>query len=331
MWRGSERLIRVSALLAALCVLALAGCTRPTTFSVSGKAMGTTWQATLVTDGSTLPAHRVQDIIQQRLDELEAIFTNWRPESAVSRFNTSTSMDWQPVPRELAEVVSFAQQVSQETGGAFDVTICPLIDLWGFGAKGRITTPPSPERVAEVKASCGWQKLAVKMDPPSLRKAEPTLQINVSALVEGYAVDDLARKLSALNLKGFLLDMGGEIFAHGVRAEGQPWQVGVQQPDPDADKGTIMGTMELQGQALATSGTYRQFFQSGGQPYAHVLDARTGMPVTHEIVSVSVVSDRCFTADTWATALLAMRPDEARSTAVRLGIDALMLARPEGL
>ncbi len=286
-----------------------------------GRTMGTTWRLVLAR-GDAETARR---LVQARLNELEALFTNWRPDSAVSRFNTSRSTAWQEVPRELAEVVKYAREVSRETGGAFDVTAGPLIDLWGFGAKGRVNAAPGDEAIAMAKQRCGWEKLEVDVgsDPPKLRKTAPDLELNVSALVEGYAVDDVVRRLREAGFPDFLLEVGGELYASGTRWDGQPWEVGVQQPG--LDRREVAGSLPLTDRALATSGTYQQYFESGGQRYAHVLDARTGRPVAHDGVSVSVVHASCLTADAWATALLILGPEEGRKAAERLEIDALII------
>jgi thiamine biosynthesis lipoprotein len=286
--------------------------------------MGTTWDATLC--DSKRSEVDVRNLIQGRLDELEAIFTNWRAESPVSRFNASRNVDWQPVPRELVEVVRFAREISEATDGAFDVTCAPLLDLWGFGAKGHVKTPPSEKAIQEVKAHCGWQKLEFQMNPPTLRKMDPELQINVSALVEGYAGDDLKQRLIDLGITNFLLN-SGEFTAHGQNGQGAPWTVGIQ--EPDAIQGKMVTAIPLTNQAMATSGTYRQFFEFEGVRYPHVLDARTGKPVVHHLPSVSVISDSCLIADGWATALLILGPIEGPALAKKHGISAFFLESKE--
>lgn len=304
------------------CSLTVICCHPTSSIEVSGPTMGTTWHATFAAQ-NIADEKALRELIQSRLDELEAMFSNWRSDSVVSRFNASPSTDWQSVPKELAEVVTFAQELSRETNGAFDVTLSPLIDLWGFGAHGRIKTPPSDQAIAETQSLCGWQKLEARSDPPALRKTEATLQLNVSALVEGYASDDLVHKLRSKGIKNFLLDIGGELYASGNKADGSPWQVGIQQPE--AEKGNIVTTLPLQNQALATSGTYRQYFESAGKHYAHVLDGRTGRPVTYDCASVSVTADSCFKADAWATALLILGSTEGRRLAESLKINAVFL------
>jgi thiamine biosynthesis lipoprotein len=285
----------------------------------SGRTMGTTWHLVLA-KGDTRTA---SEMVQARLDALESIFTNWRVDSAVSRFNASRTTDWQPVPRELAEVMVFAQLLSKETNGAFDVTVSPLIELWGFGVQKASHSIPSDEAIAKEMARVGWQKVEVKQEPPMLRKTQADVEINVAGLVEGYAVDDLVKRLRKAGHTNFLLDVGGELFASGLKPDGSPWQVGVQQPD--AEKGVVTGAVALQDKALSTSGTYQQFFEVNGKRFAHVLDARTGHPVTHSLVSVSVISDSCFEADSWTTALLILGLKEGKETATRMGIDALFI------
>ena len=288
-----------------------------------GPTMGTAWHLLLARGD----ARAASQMVQSRLDELEGMFTNWREDSAVSQFNASRSTDWQPVPRELAEVMVFAQRLSRDTNGAFDVTASPLIELWGFGVKKSTHAIPPDESIAAARARVGWQKVEAKLDPPMLRKTQADVEINVSGLVEGYAVDDLVQRLREAGHTNFLLDVGGELYASGMKPDGTPWQVGVQQPD--AEKGVVTGAVPLQDKALSTSGTYQQFFEVEGKRYAHVLDARTGCPVTHTLVSVSVIADSCFEADSWTTALLILGLKEGKGTAERLGIDALFMEEPD--
>jgi len=313
MRRGSD----LAALLAAALALVVSSCAKEaTSLHLEGKTMGTTWHATVVSDKET--TEDLTSLVQSRLDELEGMFTNWQDTSAVSQFNASTSTGWQPVSQELAEVVAYAQMLSQETQGAFDITASPLIDLWGFGAKGRTENLPDDATVAATKARCGWQKLQVQQEPPMLRKIDDSLQINVSALAEGYAIDDIVRRLRSRSIDNFLLEVGGELYASGAKADGTRWHVGVQQPDED--KGKLASAMPLQNEALATSGTYRQHREYGALSVSHILDARTGRPVNHSLVSVSVTAPSCLTADGWATALLVLGGEEARLLAQQKGL-----------
>lgn len=289
---------------------------------MSGATMGTTWHLKIARPYDKVEARDLLRTFQMRLDDIEARITSWK-DSPVTRFNESQRTDWITVPRELAEMVKFSEELSKETNGAFDVTIAPLVDLWGFGAKGRVAEPPADAAIAEAMKHVGWNKLLVKLDPPGLRKTDPLIQINVSAMADGYAVDELTKLLRKARFKNFLLEVGGAVRAEGVNDEGQPWRVGVQQPF--AKQGEAASTMPLQNRALSTSGVYRQYFEKSGKRYAHLLDARTGRPVDHALISVSVVMGSCFEADGWDTALMILGPVEGRALAAKRGMDAMFL------
>lgn len=299
----------------ALLLLLLCGCSRESPSTVGGRTMGTTWSLR-VHPGSHLPA--VQDL-QQTLDRWESILSHWQPDSAVSRFNASVSTDWLPVPSELVEVVELAQRISANTGHALDITLAPLIDLWGFGSKSRRSTYPSSEEIAAARAVCGWQHLHTRHDPPALRKDIPALRINVSAAAEGWALDHLAQHLGSLGMHDFLLEIGGEVLARGE------WRVGVQ--TPAAPPGETAQTLLLKDQSIATSGVYRQHFMVGGQEYAHILDPRTGSPIAHSLASVSVIHASAALADGYATALLVLGPLEGRAFAEKLGLQVIWFER----
>lgn len=306
-----------------LCGSALAGilaaCSKAPLSEIEGATMGTMWHLKFPAKRDS-PGLRVA--LQARLDEIDSAITNWR-ESPVTRFNRSTSTGWTAVPRELAVMVQFSQRLSAETHGAFDITVAPLVDLWGFGAKGHIQTPPADTAIIAAMQHVGWQKLEVRTEPPALRKSDPLLQINVSAMADGYAVDDLSKILRRAGVKNFLLEIGGAVRAEGVNESGKPWLVGIQQPF--AAQGESTSAIPLQNQSLSTSGGYRQYFEAGDRRYAHVLDARTGRPVEHRLVSVSVMNESCFAADGWDTALLILGPKEGRTLAAEKKIDALFL------
>ena len=287
--------------------LTLTACGRST---FEGRTMGTTWR---LTTAHAAPASVGSDL-QTELDRYEAMFSNWRADSPVSRFNASKSIDWQPVPQEVVEIVQHAKHIADDTNGALDITLGPLIDLWGFGASKHRTAPPTDEEVQKAKNRTGWSQLEWRVDPPALRKKQPGLEINLSSLVEGWVLERLAKQLQG----DFLLEIGGEVLARGFSAEGEPWRVGVQ--TPDAPLGDVMQTLPLSDATLATSGTYRQHFDHQGTSYAHVLDPRTGRPATHRLRAVTVMHENAILADGYATALLVSGPQEGRKMAKRLGL-----------
>lgn len=296
--------------------LLLSGCSREDPpVHLSGHTMGTTWSLRVRSPAEPV---RAGDL-QRQLDAWEAILSHWRPDSPVSRFNASTSTEWIAVPAELVEVVELAQQVGSETGHALDITLAPLIDLWGFGATGKRDTPPTDAEITLTRAHCGWQHLQARHDPPALRKDIPALRINVSAVAEGWALDRLAQKLESKGIRDFLLEIGGEVLARGE------WRVGVQ--TPAAPQGEAAQTLLLKDQAIATSGTYRQHFSTGGKDYAHVLDPRTGRPVEHRLASVSVIHERASQADGLATALLVLGPETGLRLAEKIHLRVVWFER----
>ena len=310
----------------ALCFALVACAPRERELHLSGKTMGTTWHATVVLNGAQISENDLRSMLQHRLDELDTDFTHWRTQCPVTLFNDSHSTDWQAEPRELVELVIFAQTLSRASDGAFDVTIAPLVDLWGFGAKGHVTQPPSKEAIAEAKKHVDWHKLEARLDPPALRKLDPEIQINVAAMADGYAVDELARIMKSRGVTHFLIEVGGAVYAGETNAVDQPWQVGIQHPS--GREGDNAAAVPLKNQAISTSGVYRQFFQSDGKRYAHILDARTGRPVEHDLVSVSVIAPTAFAADGWDTTLLILGPERGRALAAERQLPAYFLAEP---
>ena len=300
----------------AFLLLLLSGCSRDDQpITLGGRTMGTTWSLKLDAASRTIQ----QNDLQQQLDDWEDIISHWRPDSAISRFNASMSTGWIAVPAELVDVVELAQQIGSETDHALDITLAPLIDLWGFGATGRRDTPPTDAEIVAAKAKCGSQHLQIRHDPPALRKDIPDLRINVSAVAEGWAMEHLAQHLESSGATRFLLEIGGEVLARGE------WRVGVQAPS--APPGKTAQTLLLKDQSIATSGVYRQHFSVAGKEYAHILDPRTGRPIEHNLASVSVINTKATQADGFATALLVLGPDAGRRLAEKLGLHVVWFER----
>ncbi|MDP1587903.1 MAG: FAD:protein FMN transferase [Prosthecobacter sp.] len=281
--------------------------------------MGTTWSLQANAKLSTNRFNALHGDLDQQLGAWEAILSHWRPDSALSRFNASPSTDWIAVPIQLVEVVEFAQQIGHETDHALDITLAPLVDLWGFGAKGKRDSPPTESEITAAKTKCGWQHLQVRHDPPALRKTIPDLQINVSAVAEGWALDKIAKHLESKGITNFLLEIGGEVLARGE------WRVGIQAPA--APPGEAAQTLLLKDQSIATSGVYRQNFTTEGKQRSHILDPRTGRPIEHNLASVSVVHSSAAQADGYATALLVLGPGKGREFAQKLGLRVVWFER----
>lgn len=296
-----------------LMLIVLCGCRPSESQSISGKTMGTTWS--LRAEQATA---QTRQLIQSHLDQREAVLSHWRKDSAVSRFNDSRSTDWQPVPRELIQIVELARDIASKTDGALDITLAPLIDLWGFGATGPSKLIPIEAQITEAKTRCGWQHLQTRLDPPALKKDLPDLRINVASVTEGFVIDELITRLKQQGLSDFLLEVGGEVTAIGHAPEGKPWRVGIQ--TPEATPGDALQTLPLSDLCIATSGNYRHHFEKDGQSYSHLIDPRTGRPINHTLTSVSVIHASSALADGYATTLMILGPDRGREIADRLGL-----------
>lgn len=286
---------------------------------LEGKAMGSSWTVQL---GGKAEANMAR-LVGERLEELEQIFSHYRPCSILSQFNRHPDLSWFPVPKELAEVVQLAKSVNTSTRGAFDPTVAPLIDLWGFGPSGRHDSSPSLTAIRASMKHVGLEKVRVRTEPPALMKTDPTVMLNLSAIVEGLAAREIDRLLCAHGSHDHLVNIGGEISARGLSPQGRPWQVGIQHP---SDQGSCT-TLSLADGSVATSGTYRQYFESGSQSFSHIIDPRTGQPVEHRTTSVTVVHADPALADAYATALLVLGSEEGRKLADQLRLNALFLDR----
>ncbi|MBK8038419.1 MAG: FAD:protein FMN transferase [Verrucomicrobiaceae bacterium] len=283
----------------------------------SGKAFGTSWTL------KASAAEVFQKALQTDLDRSESLISHWRADSAVSRFNASTSTDWQSMPSEVIELVQLAKRIADDTDGALDITLAPLIDLWGFGAQGSRQAPPTDAEIEKARQQCGWHLLEIRDQPPALRKRRMEVRINLSAVAEGLALDQLAKRLAAAQVQDFLLEFGGEVLARGRGPDGMPWLVAVQMPESSTHE--PMQALRLENASLATSGTYRQHFEHEGKSYPHVLDPRTGRPVAHALRSVSVKHASAALADGYATALLVLGPEKGRAVAARLKLNVLWM------
>ena len=304
---------------------------------LSGTTMGTTYRVTL--DHRLTEAHLVglRAAIEERLAEIDASMSTYREDSEIARFNASRSTDWIPVAREFAEVVAGAQEISRQTGGAFDITVSPLVDLWGFGMSAReegegerAVPAPTPAQLAAVQARTGYTQLDVRLDPSALRKRTvPELQIDLSGIAKGHAVDEVSALLESRGYTSYLVEIGGEVRAGDPKQDGSSWRVGIEAP---LDDGRMVGeVIALANAALATSGDYRNFYISEGRRYSHLIDPRTGAPVLDSgLASVSIRSATCREADALATALFILGASEARDFAERRKLSAFFFVRQEG-
>ncbi len=310
----------------------------------NGQVMGTTWSAKAFTDHPDMDDQKLKEIIQTRLDKIDLLMSTYKKESELSRFNQTSSTDWFPVSSETAEVVSLALDISRETNGAFDITVGPLVNLWKFGPnKTPLKKLPTLDEIMNIKKTIGWQNLEVRQEPmPALRKKIPNLYVDLSAIAKGFAVDQAAKVLLEEKIDDFMIEVGGEIFCHGmkrpIKEKPSRWILGIEQPTVSENYNVeLYRTVQLSNAALATSGDYHNYRIIHNVRFSHIIDPRTGRPT--EILeedkkdehlhlgSVSVILESCARADAWATAFFVLGTKEGLAIADRLEIPVLFVCR----
>jgi thiamine biosynthesis lipoprotein len=276
--------------------------------------------------GTTAPALRTE--VERILEKIDAAMSTYRPDSDISRFNRVSHTDWFAVSAQTRAVVDEALSVAALTDGAFDVTVGPLVELWGFGAHSGAASMPTEPAIRDAMRTVGALFVEARAQPPAIRKLRPEIELDLSAIAKGFAVDALADHLIARGIKNFLVEIGGELRVRGRTAAGDRWRVAIQKPTGEA--GVAETVMSVEDMAVATSGDYRHFFTRDGERYSHVIDPRTGRPVAHDLVSVTVADSSAMRADALATGLLVLGPQLGRLLAARLTIPALFVSDGPG-
>ncbi|WP_019834413.1 FAD:protein FMN transferase [Sphingomonas sp. PR090111-T3T-6A] len=284
--------------------------------ALAGETMGTTWSVRFARPPHVDP-QALRASIVARLGGLVGEMSHWEAGSLLAWFNRAAAGQWIVLPPDFAQVMAEGLAIAGRSGGAFDPAIGRIVNLWGFGPVAA-PRPPSDDEIDAARALAGWQRLAY--DAPARRLRQPGgVMLDLSGIAKGHAVDVLADLLEASGVRHALVEIGGELAGRGVRPDGDPWWVDLEVP-PGLDVPPLR--IALHGLAVATSGDYRRG--------AHSLDPRTGRPITHGTVSVSVLHDTALRADAWATALTVFAPDEAMTLAAREGIAARLLIVADG-
>ena len=322
-------------LVLALAALA-AGCGRaPETAApqlvLDGRTMGTYWRVAIVHPPEQLDEAALRVLLESRLEEVNAQMSNYDPDSEISRFNRAEVGAWFPVSAPLAHVMATALEISALSNGAFDVTVGPLVNLWGFGQdrpdEDRV---PSEAEITAALAKVDWEQLEVRADPPALRR-HADVRVDLGGIAKGHGADVLAETLNEQGAVNHLADIGGDMRAGGRNASDRPWQVGVEVPAVGR-RGAVHTVVGLEDAAVTTSGDYRNFFMHGGVRYSHTIHPRTGWPVVQEVASVSVIDPTSMRSDGLATAMMVLGPEAGMDLAREHSIPVLfILYSDEGL
>lgn len=317
----------------AVCVLFLSACEpEPKVLQLNGETMGTTYNIIAIDRKDRLAPEDVKAAVEATLAAVNAAMSNWDPRSEVSRFNASKSTDPIGISAELAKVLAAAYEVHENSLGRFDVTLGPLIELWGFGAPPPDSplhpdSPvPSDDAIAAALAAVGQDRvLSLGRNPFTLAKRRPDATVHLAAIAKGHGVDEVAATLRNLGLVDYMVEIGGDLVTAGTNPRGLRWRIGVERPDSGSRR--IERIVDLTGLGMATSGDYRNYFEEDGGRYSHIIDAKTGRPVTHDTASVTVIAETAMMADAWATALLALGRERGLEISEKLNLATLFIAR----
>lgn len=309
-------------------VLAISGCEQSGEREhqlFRGETMGTTYNVTLVAEeGRTLDLDR--DSMQRDLDELLAEvnqqMSTYIDDSELMRFNRSEVGEWQRLSGPLAEVLSVSQSISERSDGAFDITVAPLVDLWGFGPEGEPEKTPDDDQLRRAMADVGYEHLQIEDDRARRMRA---IHLDLSGIAKGFGVDQLAEFLESRGYQHYLVEIGGEVRLSGESPRGDRWRIGIEQPA--ALREGARKAIALTDIAMATSGDYRNYYERDGQRYSHTIDPRTGRPIQHKLVSVTVMAKTSAEADAWATALNVLGAQEGMRIAEREKLAVYMIVK----
>jgi len=299
-----------------------------------GATMGTTYHIKYVANPGAPNSADLQVEVTRVLAEVDRQMSTYRPDSELSQFNRAPAGAWFPVSTATAEVVAAAADISDKTNGALDVTVGPLVRLWHFGPqdaaasnKKSVFEPPTEASLRAARQRVGYRHLEVQANAPALRKQLYGIEVDLSSIASGFAIDRLAETFAERGIDDYMIEIGGEVRASGAHADGKPWRVAIERP--------IVGRRELQmavplvNAAIATAGSNRKFFEYAGRRYSHIIDPATGRPVEHALGSVTVVAESCIAADGWDTPLLVLGPERGFECAERNELAALFISNED--
>jgi thiamine biosynthesis lipoprotein len=324
---------RASFLFASFLLLAgLLGCTEKRDQLVfSGLVMGTTYQVKIVPNDLVV-SNSLADQIDERLQSLDGTLTTYQKTSELMTFNQSTINKPLVVSKDLFEVMSIAKQIYEQTNGAFDPTVGPLVNLWGFGPNYTDQVIPPPESIAEHLSAVGLNHLLLDKQAGTVTRLS-NIHLDLSAVAKGYAVDEVAELLASHGIESYLVEVGGELRLKGLKANGERWRIAIEKPysgQGAEQEDAVQEVLALENVAVATSGDYRNYFEQEGKRYSHTIDPRTGYPIDHNLASVTVIAQTAARADALATAMMVLGPEGALKLAEQNDLAVYLLVKRAG-
>jgi len=315
---------------AALFLLLAAGCrdgAPPADQTViSGPIMGTVYNVKITGSLSAEASAEAARVIEEILHRIDQRMSTYKPDSELSRLNRAPGGEAFALSEETFGVVALAQEVHRETGGAFDITVGPLVNAWGFGPNSLDKAPDTAE-LETLRALAGPGKISLNSEAHTVAKAADGVYCDLSAIAKGYAADQVGEALAALGHVNYMVEIGGEVRAAGLNARGAPWKLAIEKPLDGARAVEVV--VGLSGVSLATSGNYRNFYEVDGKRISHTIDPATGRPVEHSLASASVIHPECALADAYATALMVLGPEKGLAFAEARGLAAFLIIHGE--
>ncbi|WP_037313248.1 FAD:protein FMN transferase [Ruegeria halocynthiae] len=311
-----------------LAVVALvSGCfldKEPEVVRLSGETMGTTFNVTAI--GTEVDEDALAAAVQETLAKVNAKMSNWDPNSEVSVFSASASTEPVPISDEFGLVIAAAEDVHEKSGGTFDVTLGPLIELWGFGPRKPEDPVPSDADIQNALDRVGQSRLLVlDREKGTLAKSDAGVGINLSAIAKGYGIDAVAETLRDAGVEDYMVEIGGDLVTKGDNDKGETWRIGIEKPEAGAQNLQLI--VQLDDLGMATSGDYKNFFEQDGVRYSHIIDPITGRPITHRTTSVTVLAENAMMADAWATAMLALGQEKGLELAEKYKLAVYFISR----
>jgi len=276
--------------------------------SLDGLTMGTTYSVKIVKSEQSpgLEISSLKEKIDSVLIEVNNQMSTYIPESEISLFNKNKKTEWFEISNDFAFVLDESIKICELTNGSLDITVEPIVNIWGFGPEQRPELIPSDEEISERMKFVGYKKLEVKLNPPAVRKNIPGLEVDLSSTAKGFGVDKVYELLKDFGYQNFMVEIGGEIRTSGKNQKNGYWKIGISEAD---QSGGINKVILLSNSAMATSGDYWNYFEENGIRYSHTIDPATGKPITHKLASVTVIDSTCLRADGLATGIFVMGPE----------------------
>ncbi len=290
---------------------------------ISGTTMGTSYSVKYL-NNSSQNIEEVKLNISAILQTVNAQMSTYLPDSELSRFNSLKDTSWFSVSDDLAFVLQESLDICRLTNGTLDITVGPLVNLWGFGPENKPTIIPTDSEIEKALKLVGWENISVTLDPPAVKKKLPNIYCDLSSTAKGFGVDKVSDYLVSLGINSYLVEIGGELRAEGKKSIDKEWRVGISKPDNNS---SLQEVITLNNNAMATSGDYWNYFEENDVRYSHTIDPKTGRPIKHKLASITVFAETCLLADGLATAIDVMGDEEGYQFALEKKLPAYFIIR----